>query len=91
MRIPERIGRFVVEAELGRGGMGAVYRALDPELGRSVAIKVLLDEGSLRRRKRFLREAEALIRVSHPHVVRLLSMGEGEGGAPYLVRAWVEG
>ena len=80
-----RIGPYVIEAQLGRGGMGAVYRARDPG-GRPVALKLLQVDAqvSARQRERFAREAEALRQVQHEHVVRLRDLGE-ERGVPYLV------
>ena len=72
--------------------MGAVYRAHDPQLGREVAIKVLHHGGraSAAQRARFLREAEVLARLRHPHVVALHEVGEVEGSL-YLVLDLVEG
>ena len=88
----ESIGRYQIRELLGRGGMGAVYRAFDPKLGREVAIKVLKRGGasSEAQRARFLREAEVLARLRHPHVVALHEVGELEG-ALYLVLDLVEG
>jgi serine/threonine protein kinase len=88
----EAIGGYEVEAEIARGGMGRVYRARDPGTGRQVALKLLL-AGALAnddQRRRFRREAEALAKVSHPHVVRVHSSGDHDG-APYLVLDFVEG
>jgi predicted Ser/Thr protein kinase len=88
----ESIGRYQIRELLGRGGMGAVYRAFDPQLGREVAIKVLKGRGrrSEDQRARFLREAEVLARLRHPHVVALHEVGELDG-ALYLVLDLVEG
>src|SRR5436853_2651194 len=65
---PARIDRFVVERQLGAGGMGVVYAAFDPRLDRKVAIK-LLHARDDRARARVLAEARALARLSHPNVV----------------------
>ncbi|MFO0686244.1 MAG: serine/threonine-protein kinase [Sandaracinus sp.] len=78
--------RYVLETLVARGGMGAVYRAIDEKLGRTVAIKFLLaelaeDEVCL---ARFEREASATARLSHPAIVQVLDFGKHEG-APYLV------
>jgi hypothetical protein len=70
--------------------MGQVFRARDRELGRDVAIKVMLEIGSDDERRRFLREAAALSRVDHPNLVRLFDYGEEPEG-PYLVMELLEG
>ncbi|HBP19537.1 MAG TPA: hypothetical protein DEA08_17325, partial [Planctomycetes bacterium] len=81
---------YEVERELGRGGMGAVYLARDPRLGREVAVKVLTQATRARSRERFAREAEALARLDHPHVVKIHHQGT-ERGQPYLVLDYVAG
>ena len=85
-----QIGRYEVERELGRGGMGAVYLAKDPRLGREVAIKVLTSAARARNRERFAREAAALARLDHPHVVKIHQQGS-ERGQPFLVLDFVPG
>jgi len=85
------IGRFEIVRELGRGGFGVVYEALDRDLGRSVAFKLL--RGSVQpsgREERLLREAEAAARLSHPNIVTLFDMGRCEYG-PYLVLEMLHG
>ncbi|HVY60827.1 MAG TPA: serine/threonine protein kinase, partial [Planctomycetota bacterium] len=64
-------GRYKVEAELGRGGMGVVYRALDRDLGRRVAMKVIADRRAGERAvvARFVEEARATARLEHPAIV----------------------
>jgi serine/threonine protein kinase len=79
----QSIGRFVVERELGRGGMGVVFLADDPELGRKVAVKLLNhsvggDQGSIAR-ERLIREARAMAQVAHPNVVTVYDVGTWEG------------
>ena len=72
------IGRFVVLGLLGKGGMGEVYAAHDPELNRNVAIKLLgggADSASPEARGRFMREARAIARVSHPNVIVVYDVG----------------
>ena len=74
-----RIGEFELISELGRGGMGVVYRAWQPSLGRQVALKCLLHAGDAKAEARFMREIRALGRVEHPHLVKVFTSGaEGE-------------
>ena len=86
----DRIGRFELRGELGRGGMGVVLRAWDSLSGEEVAIKVLLSAASERSRGRFEREVESLTRLDHPNVVRVREHGEHRG-QPYLVMDFVPG
>jgi eukaryotic-like serine/threonine-protein kinase len=90
--IVERISRYRVLEEIGRGGMGVVYRARDERLGRDVAVKVLhsasaLDEDA---RKRFRSEAGALSRLSHPSINTVYDF-DSENGVDFLVLELVEG
>lgn len=92
IRSTRRLGRFLVKRELGRGGLGIVYLAHDPQLRRDIAIKVprseaLLDDAM---RRRFLREAEAAARLSHPHLVTLLEVGQ-DGPVCYLTSEYCPG
>jgi serine/threonine protein kinase len=85
--------QYVIEGEVGRGGMGVVYRAHHPGLNKSVALKVLLT-GSLASaddQARFLREAESAAALQHPNIVPVLDAGLGEGGVYYLTMELVEG
>ncbi len=82
--------RFVLDKELGRGGMGAVYRATDQILQRSVAIKVLKEHGTEEVGKKIRLEAQILARLLHENVVRLYDFGEAEGGY-FLVMEEVDG
>ena len=87
-----RLGPYEIRGSLGRGGMGEVYRAADPRLGREVAIKILSadtasDPDSVRR---FEKEARAVASLSHPHIVPLFDVGEAEG-LRYVVTELVEG
>jgi eukaryotic-like serine/threonine-protein kinase len=79
----QRLGRYVVSGLIGRGGMGMVYAARDPELGRNVALKVLRPPGSARLARhletRLRREAQALARLSHPSVVAVYDVGVAAG------------
>jgi serine/threonine-protein kinase len=78
-RLPERIGKYRVVRVLGRGGMGVVYEAHDDELGRKVALKVLdpAAAASPALRERFLREARAAAKLTHPHIAAVYDAGEG--------------
>src|SRR4051812_42620440 len=80
----EPIGRYLALGVLGRGGMGVVYAAYDPELDRKVAIKVVAvtPSGTARqeRQARLLREAQAMARVAHPNVVAVHDVGATEDG-----------
>ncbi len=86
------VGRYVVRRLLGAGGMGAVYEATDPELGRSVAIKVLhpAREESPGGLARLVREAQAMAALSHPNVVTVHDVGEHDGGV-FIAMELVEG
>ncbi len=86
------VGPYRIERELGRGGMGVVYLALDPRLGRSVAIKALPDHlaGDSDRLARLEREARTLASLSHPGIAGIHGLEE-TGGRRYLVLEYVEG
>ncbi len=90
--IPRRLGAFEVEAPIGRGGMGAVFRGRDPMLDRPVAIKVIGEEllGDLDYVERFLREARTAARLSHPNVVAVYGAGHDHGVA-WIAFELVEG
>lgn len=94
-------GRYRLEAELGRGGMSTVYRAFDTVLERPVAIKLMHREiaADSDQLERFRREARALARLGHPHVVNVIDAGEepspdgpdSGAGTPYIVLEFVDG
>jgi serine/threonine protein kinase len=71
----ERIGRYEIEALLGRGGMGAVYRVYDPATNRHVALKVLAPDAPEDDRRRFRREVEIQGNVHHPHLMPIYDSG----------------
>jgi serine/threonine-protein kinase len=83
---------YTIEGEIGRGGMGVVYRARDERLQRRVAIKVLPPELAFQQdiRERFTREAQTAARLSHPHIVPIHTVGEGLG-LVYFVMGYVDG
>ncbi len=94
-KLPERIGRYRIERVLGRGAMGVIYKAHDPEIERPVAIKLvrsdLLDgEERADYLARFRREAQAVGRCTHPNIVALYDYAMHEGN-PFLAMEYVEG
>ncbi|RPI28310.1 MAG: serine/threonine protein kinase, partial [Chloroflexota bacterium] len=90
--MPERIGRYEIKSELGRGGMASVYHAHDPRFKRDVAIKVLppqfMHDPTFR--ARFEREAQTIASIEHPAIVPVYDFGE-ENGIPYLVMRYMPG
>jgi serine/threonine-protein kinase len=92
-RVANAVGdRYLIEAELGRGGMSVVYRAVDRRLHRPVAIKVLPPELAFNAdvRERFLREAQTAAQLNHPSIVPIYTVDEREG-VVYFVMALIEG
>jgi len=84
-------GRFELVREIGRGGFGVVWEALDLELRRGVAFKAMCrGAGSGLRLQRVMHEAEAAARLSHPNIVTLYDVGHAEGG-PYLILELLRG
>ena len=91
---PSLIGRFKIEEELGRGAMGVVYRAIDPLIERTVAIKTIpLDLPQAERvlfEERFQREAKSAGRLSHPNIVTIYDVGEA-GNLAYIAMEYLHG
>ena len=85
-----QIGKYQIQAELGRGGFGSVYRAYDPTVGRLVAIKVLTASGDQQLLTRFKNEAGAAGNLRHKNIVTIYDFGEHEG-LPYIVMEFLEG
>src|SRR5215467_11244324 len=87
-----KLGPYEILSLLGAGGMGEVYRARDPRLGRDVAIKVLpasfSDNGD--RLRRFAQEAKAAGILNHPNITAVFDIGDHEG-SPYVVQELLEG
>ncbi|MEP6591815.1 MAG: protein kinase [Gemmatimonadota bacterium] len=83
---------YTIEGEIGRGGMGVVYRARDERLQRRVAVKVLPPELAFSKeiRERFTREAQTAAKLAHPHIVPIHDVGEGQG-IVYFVMGLIEG
>ncbi len=92
--IGKTLGRYKVLSELGRGAMGAVYRAVDPLIDREVAIKTLLPnlppEVMAEVRERFIREARSAGRLNHPSIVTIFDVGESDGVA-YIAMELLDG
>jgi predicted Ser/Thr protein kinase len=83
-------GRYRILETIGQGGMGTVYKALDTRLQRLVALKTLRLSPDTEFMRRFLREAQAGARLSHPNILQIYDSGEAEG-LPYLAVEYVEG
>ena len=88
----ERFGDYLLLQTVGQGAMGTVFKARHKRLNRLVALKLIRHgvHASESERKRFLREAEAVARLQHPHIVTLYEFGEAEG-QPYLAMEYVAG
>ncbi len=96
--VKERIGRYVLLEPVGRGAMGIVYRAEDPNIRRTVAVKVLhtliglTPQQAVTARERFSREGQALGSIDHPNIIRVFDVGEDtESGEMYIVMEFVPG
>jgi len=93
---PEALARLLpnleIQAMIGCGGMGAVYRARQPELDRTVAVKILpqVTENAEAYEQRFLREARALARLNHPNIVTVFDFGKSQG-LYYFVMEYIDG
>jgi TolB-like protein/Tfp pilus assembly protein PilF/predicted Ser/Thr protein kinase len=95
LRAGERVGRYLIQSLIGRGAMGTVYAARDPELSRPVAIKILRTDArgqtaAPRLRERLLREAQAMARLTHPNVLAVYDVGTFHGGV-FLAMHFVQG
>ncbi|GAB4457130.1 MAG: hypothetical protein Kow0070_08520 [Anaerolineales bacterium] len=89
----EKIGRYEIRAELGRGGMATVYHGYDPRFEREVAVKVLPSEllhSDPQFKLRFEREAKIIAQLEHPSIVPVYDVGE-ENGQPYFVMRYMNG
>jgi eukaryotic-like serine/threonine-protein kinase len=84
-------GRFEIEREAGSGAMGVVYRALDRDRGRPVALKLLRGGLGAENAVRFAREAELLASLQHPAIVGYVGHGLTKDGERYLALEWIEG
>ncbi|OGD26481.1 MAG: hypothetical protein A2Y56_13460 [Candidatus Aminicenantes bacterium RBG_13_63_10] len=91
-----KIGKYTIVGEIGRGAMGIVYKAVDPYIGRTVAVKTIrfdiLGQGPERdiAQKRFMREAHSAGNLSHPNIVTIYDVGEDQG-ISYIAMEYVDG
>jgi serine/threonine protein kinase len=92
MALPAQIGKYEVLGLIGRGGMGAVYKARDHELGRLVALKVMTNElaADPEAQTRFLREARAVSMLQHANIVVVYELGHHDGN-PYIAMEFLDG
>jgi serine/threonine-protein kinase len=90
---PDKVGRYKIKSELGRGGMATVYRAFDPISNREVAIKVLPREllNNLVTRARFKRELKLVASLEHPAIVPVYDVGGEDDHQPYFVMRYMSG
>ena len=100
MTLPQKLGKYEIRRELGSGAMGVVYEGWDPGIGRRVAIKTVRRDQLDRAEAgeilaRFLREAQASGRLSHPNIVAIYEYGEQEGGeaagTAFIAMEFIEG
>jgi serine/threonine protein kinase len=89
--LPTTIGRYEVVSRLGQGGMGSLYLAKDPKIGRLVAIKLVRQEfDSPEARQRFAREAQSAGALRHPNIVTIFDVDEHEG-LPFIAMEYIDG
>jgi len=94
--IPQKLGKYEIRRELGRGAMGIVFEGWDPMIARRVALKTVrkeqLEQGDAEQHlARFKREAQAAGRLNHPNVVAVYEYGEDPDGTAYIAMEYVEG
>lgn len=90
LAVGSRVGRYVITSLIGQGGMGIVYRAHDPQLGRAIALKMMRGEVSDRQKARLMVEAQAMARLSHPNVVAIHDLIV-EDGHLFIAMELIEG
>jgi len=92
MQLPARIGKYELQEFLG-GGMARVYRALDTVIGRTVAVKILTEEGCANAevKSRFLQEAQLAGNITHDNIISIYDFGEDSEGRPFMVMEFLKG
>jgi serine/threonine protein kinase len=87
------VGEYEIQSQIGEGAMGTVYSAVQPLIGKTVAIKVLKPELCANQASidRFVQEAQAVNRIGHPNIVDVFSLGELPDGRAYFVMEWLRG
>jgi eukaryotic-like serine/threonine-protein kinase len=93
MALPDRVGHYEILELLGRGGMGAVYRARDLILGRQVALKFLSSDFQKDNEAvdRFIQEAKSVAQLDHPNICTIYEIGTEANGIPFIAMACYEG
>src|SRR5512133_2439086 len=92
-----KLGRYEILEVLGQGGQSIAYKARDPKINRIVAVKQILSKQGVPEQERadfltrFMREAEAAGRLSHPNIATIYDVGGDEDGAPYIAMEYVDG
>src|SRR5690348_1452555 len=91
--VGQRIGQFLLRRQVGQGGMGAVFEAVDEQTGKLAALKIMRPEFARNREAltRFLNEARAANLIEHPSIVQVLSDGRLPDGTAYLVMEYLDG
>src|SRR6185369_9285917 len=92
MQLPARIGKYELQEFLG-GGMARVYRATDTVIGRTVAVKILTEEGCADEevKSRFLQEARLAGNIAHENIINIYDFGEDGEGRPFMVMEFLKG
>jgi serine/threonine protein kinase len=92
MQLPARIGKYELQEFLG-GGMARVYKALDTVIGRTVAVKILTEEGCAdeEAKSRFLQEARLAGNITHDNIISIYDFGEDASGRPFMVMEFLKG